>query len=108
MTPLAKRLAVLFVLLVLVLAGVGSHGQQRYLHQARLLADKDLAVIELAAARSSAAAIQGPLAVTHWARSRGMVPAPDVPDVMPVAPSPLPPPARVIQPPSLEVRTIWR
>jgi len=107
-TPVAKRLAGLFVLLVLLLAGVGSYGQQRYLHQARLLADKDQAVIELAAARSSAAAIQGPLAVTHWARNRGMVPAPDAPDVIPVAPSPIPPPARVIQPPGLEVRTIWR
>ena len=108
MTRLAQRLAALFVLLLLVLAGVGSYGQQRYLHQARLLADKDLALIELAEARSAAAAIQGPLAVTHWARSRGMVPAPDAPDVIPVAPSPLPPPARVLQPPSLEVRTIWR
>ncbi len=108
MTRLTRRLATLFVLLLLLLAGVGSYGQQRYLHQARLLGAKDAAVIELAAARSAAAAIQGPLAVTHWARQRGMVPAPDARDVIAVAPSPLPPPARAVHPPSLEIRTIWR
>jgi hypothetical protein len=104
----ARRSVGLFVVLVLVLAGVGSFGQQRYLHQARLLRAKDAVVIELAAARSAAAAIQGPLAVSHWARGRGMVPAPDVANVIPVAPSPVPPPARSVQPPTLEVRTIWR
>ncbi len=108
MTRLARRLAALFALLLLLLAGIGSYGQQRYLHQARLLRAKDAAVIELAAARSAAAAIQGPLAVTHWARERGMVAAPDAPEVIPVAPSPLPPPEHVVPTPSLEVRTIWR
>ena len=108
MTPLAGRLAALFLALVLLLAAIGAHGQQRFLHQAQLLREKDAAVIDLAAARSAAATVNGPLAISRWARERGMVPAPDALDVIPVAPSPLPPPARVVDTPSLEVWTIWR
>ncbi len=108
MTPLALRVVGAFAALLLLLAAVGSYGQQRFLDQAALLAHKDAAVIELAAARSAAASVQGPLAVTHWARERGMVPAPDASDVIAVAPSPLPPPSRVLRPPSLEVVTVWR
>lgn len=108
MTTLARRLAALFLALLLTLAAIGAYGQRRFLDQAQLLRDKDAAVIELAAARSAAAAVQGPLAISHWARERGMVPAPDALDVIPVAPSPLPPPRRVIEAPSLEVWTLWR
>ena len=108
MTPLAGRLAALFLVLLLLLAAIGAYSQQRFLHQAQLLRDKDAAIIDLAVARSAAAAVQGPLAVSRWARERGMVPAPDALDVIPVAPSPLPPPARAVEAPSLEVWTIWR
>jgi hypothetical protein len=108
MTPLARRLTALYLALLLLLAALGAYGQQRFLHQATLLERKDAAVIELAVARSAAAGIQGPLAVTHWARERGMVPAPDALDVIPVAPSPLPPPSRTLATPTLEVRTVWR
>lgn len=108
MTTLARRLVTLFLALLLTLAAIGAYGQQRFLDQARLLREKDAAVIDLAAARSAAATVQGPLAISRWARERGMVPAPDVGDVIPVAPSPLPPPARVVEAPSLEVWTIWR
>lgn len=108
MTPLARRLTALYLAMLLLLAALGGYGQQRFLHQAALLERKDAAVIDLAMARSAAAGIQGPLAVTHWARERGMVPAPDALDVIPVAPSPLPPPTRRLATPTLEVRTVWR
>jgi len=107
-TPLARRLVALYLAMLLLLAAVGALGQQRFLHQAALLERKDTAVIELAVARSGAAGIQGPLAVTQWARDRGMVPAPDALDVIRVAPSPLAPPTRTLATPSLEVRTVWR
>lgn len=108
MTPLARRLTALYLALLLLLAALGAYGQQRFLHQAWLLQRKDAVVVDLAVARSQAASIQGPLAVTHWARARGMVPAPDALDVIAVAPSPLPPPTRTLATPSLEVRTVWR
>jgi hypothetical protein len=107
-TPLARRLTALYLAMLLLLAALGGYGQQRFLHQADLLDHKDRAVIDLALARSAAAGIQGPLAVAHWARQRGMVPAPDALDVIPVAPSPIPPPSRTLATPSLEVRTVWR
>ena len=108
MTPLARRLTALYLALLLLLAALGGYGQQRFLHQAWLLERKDAVVIDLAVARSQAASIQGPLAVTRWARARDMVPAPDALDVIAVAPSPLAPPTRTLATPSLEVRTIWR
>jgi hypothetical protein len=108
MTPLARRLVSVFVLALLTLAAVGSYAQQRFLHQAALLRAKDAAIVDVAVARSAAASVNGPLAITRWARERGMVSAPDAPDVIAVAPSPLPPPMRTLVTPSLEVRTVWR
>jgi len=108
MTPLARRLSLVYVALLIALAVLGGHTQQRLLHQAQLLRTKDAAIIELAAARSAAASVNGPLAVSRWARERGMVSAPEAQDVIAVAPSPLPPPQRPTITPSLEVRTVWR
>jgi outer membrane biosynthesis protein TonB len=108
MTSLAKRAVLLYALLILVLAVLGAHGQMRYRHNARLLMLKDEALVTLAARRAEAAAVNGPLAVTTWARSAGMVPAPEAPDVMQVAPSPVAPPAAQPAPPYLEIRTVWR
>lgn len=108
MTPLARRLSAGFVAALLLLAAVGSYGQQRLLHQAALLRHKDDAIVSLAEARSAAASVNGPLVVSRWARERGMVSAPDAPDAIAVAPSPLPPPTRTVITPGLEVRTVWR
>jgi hypothetical protein len=108
MTPLAVRALVVYVALVLVLAALGSHGQIRYRHNARLLEAKDVAQVLLAERRAEAAAVNGPLAIARWARAAGMVPAPEAPDVIAVAPSPLPPPERAIVPSHMEIRTVWR
>ncbi|CAN5844653.1 hypothetical protein BH23DEI1_BH23DEI1_08710 [soil metagenome] len=108
MTQLAKRLALAYVMLTLSLAALGGHSQVRLLHHASLLEQKDAALVTLAARRAEAAAVNGPLAITHWARAAGMVPAPEAPDVIQVAPSPIAPPAPHIAPSHLEIRTIWR
>jgi hypothetical protein len=108
MTPLAVRALAVYVALVLVLAALGSHGQIRYRHHARLLETKDTVLVALAEARAEAAAVNGPLAIARWARATGMVPAPEAVGVMAVAPSPVPPPERVIVPSHLEIRTVWR
>jgi hypothetical protein len=108
MTLLAKRLVLAYVVLTLVLAALGAHGQTRYRHHTQLLDDKDAALMELAERRAMAAAVNGPLAITLWARGAGMVPAPEAPDVLQVAPSPVPPPSARIVAPHLEIRTVWR
>lgn len=108
MTPLGIRAVLVYAVLVLTLAMLGAHGQQRYLAHAELIDAKDEALITLAARRAEAAAVNGPLAITRWAREHGMVPAPEAADVIQVAPSPLRPPERTFLPVVLEVRTVWR
>lgn len=108
MSPLARNAAILYVAALLLLAGLGATSQLRYRAQARLLADKEGAIIALATARSAAASVNGPLAVTTWARRAGMVPAPDAPNVEGVAGGLLPPPMPVPAIPWLEVQTEWR
>ncbi len=108
MSPLARNAAILYVAALLLLAGLGATSQLRYRAQARLLADKQSAIIALAAARSAAATVNGPLAVTTWARRAGMVPAPDAPNVEAVAPGLHPPTVPAPPVPWLEVKTVWR
>jgi hypothetical protein len=108
MTRLARRLVATYVSLLLVLAAVGAYGQTRHRHHAQLIDAKDEAIVTLAARRSEAAVVNGPLAITTWARAHGMVPAPEASEVIAVAPSPVPPPAPRLDAPTLEVRTVWR
>ena len=108
MSPLARTTAAVYVVALLILAGLGAASQLHYRTQAGLLADKEAAIVMLATARATAAAVNGPLAVTTWARAAGMVPAPDAPRVEAVAPG-LGPPTPPAQPvPWLEVQTVWR
>ena len=108
MTRLTVAVAATFGVLLVVLAGVGAAAQLRLDRQVELLALKEATLVELAARRSDAAVVNGPLAVTSWARAAGMVPAPDAAEVVAVAPGlrPLDPPA--LPAPALEVRTVWR
>jgi hypothetical protein len=107
-SPWARITTAGYVILLLALAALGAASQQHYRAQARLLAAKEQAIVELVTARAAAAAVNGPLAVTTWARGAGMVPAPDAPRVEAVAPGLEAP--RVPTPPSpgLEVVTVWR
>lgn len=108
MSPLARTSAATYVVLLLLLAGLGAVSQLRYREQARLLLAKEQAIVDLAAARSAAASVNGPLAVNAWARSAGMVPAPDAPRLEAVAGGLLPPAPPVHPTPWLEVVTVWR
>ncbi len=108
MSPWARTTVGAYVALLLLLAALGSASQQRHAAQARLLAEKERAIVDLVTARASAATVNGPLAVTTWARAAGMVPAPDAPQVEAVAPGLLAPLAPAAAQPSLEVVTVWR
>jgi hypothetical protein len=107
-SPLARVATAGYIVLLLVLAVLGSASQQRFRAQARWLVAKEQAIVALVTARADAAAVNGPLAVTTWARQAGMVPAPDARQVEAVAPgldAPTPP---VPPSPGLEVVTVWR
>ena len=108
MSPLARAAVLAYVVVLLGLAALGATSQLRFREQARLLSAKERAIVDLAAARSSAASVNGPLAVTAWARAAGMVPAPDAPRIEPVAGGLLPPAPPVRIEPWLEVVTVWR
>jgi hypothetical protein len=107
-SPLARNAAALYVAALLLLAGLGATSQLRYRTQAGLLTDKEEAIVALAAARAAAASVNGPLAVTNWARRAGMVPAPDAPNVEAAAAGLAPPAVPVPPSPWLEVHTVWR
>ena len=108
MSRLAIAAAIVFGVLLMALAAVGAASQVRLDRQVELLAAKEQALVELAARRSDAAAVNGPLAVTSWARGAGMVPAPDAADVIAVAPGLPPTEPAALPDPALEVRTVWR
>jgi len=108
MSPWAHATVAVYIALLLLLAALGAGSQLRFREQARLLAEKERAIVELVTARAAAATVNGPLAVTTWARATGMVPAPDAPRVEAVAPGLLPPIVPAPPLPSLEVVTVWR
>jgi len=107
-SSLARTTATLYIAMLLVLAGLGAVSQMRYRDQARLLEAKEEAIIALVSARADAAAVNGPLAITTWARQAGMVPAPDAKQVEAVAPGLVAPTTATPRSPSLEVVTVWR
>lgn len=108
MNRVARSAVVVYIGLLLALAGVGAVSQVQFDRQVLLLRAKQEALIDVAVRRAEAAAVNGPLAITTWARSAGMVPAPDALETVAVAvgfPAPEPTPA---PPSTLEVRTVWR
>jgi len=107
-TPLARTTATVYLITLLLLAGLGAISQLRYRAQAGLLSDKEQAILALASARAAAASVNGPLAVTTWAREAGMVPAPDAQRVEAVAPGLVAPTPPAPATPWLEVTTVWR
>lgn len=101
-----KSLAPLYVVLVLGLAAIGAANQERHHRQANLIEHKAQLHSEIAGLRAEAAHVTGPLAVGSWARSNGMIPAPDVPDIRHAAVYPAPEAATRDR--GLEVRTVWQ
>lgn len=105
--PGVLRLAVpAYLLLLLLLAALGTTNQNLNRTQLRLMAEKEELLSEVADTRRRAALVNGPTAVADWAAISGMVPVPEALDSVLVAPDdvtlePLPTP-------SLEIRTVWR
>jgi hypothetical protein len=73
MTPWASRALRAYLIALLLLAGIGSASQRRYVEQRTLLNAKEAATIELADAHAVADRVAGPVAVGTWARAAGMV-----------------------------------
>lgn len=105
--PGVLRLAVpAYLLLLLLLAALGSTNQRLYRSQLRLMDAKETLTTEVADARRRAATINGPTAVANWAAISGMVPVPEALDSVLVAQDSI-----LLEPlssPSLEIRTLWR
>jgi hypothetical protein len=108
MSPLARGATLAYAATLLILALVGSQGQLTHRQQARLLLAKEQALVESAVARAAAASVNGPLAITSFARAAGMVPAPDASRVEAVPGGLLPPAVPPVPNPFLEVVTQWR
>ncbi|HRN19210.1 MAG: hypothetical protein WC972_10015 [Trueperaceae bacterium] len=105
--PAAFRLALpAYLVLLLVLAVMGSINQGLLHRQLDLMAQKTDLTTSVARARLGANAVTGPPAVAEWARTAGMVPVPEGGPTIMVARDTveLPP----LPAPSLEVRTVWR
>lgn len=101
-----RSLAPLYVALLLGLAALGALNQERHHRQAALIERKAHLHSLIAELRAEAAHVTGPLAVGAWARSNGMIPAPDVPDIRHAAAYPAPEEASYEG--GLEVRTVWQ
>lgn len=100
------RLLPAYLLLLLVLAALGSWNQHRFERQLELMDHKDALRLEVVELRARAASVEGPLAVSRWAQEQGMVPAPEVEDMIHLMPSPAP---ELTRPEGgQEVRTVWR
>ncbi len=97
----------LYAVLLVLLAWVGSQNQLSFRQQAALLDRKVTLQSTISSLRFDAAQISGPVVIGNWARETGMIPAPQGRLVREIAPQPLPE-AVADQPTGLEVITIWR
>ncbi len=106
MTPFTTRVVTLYLALLLGLTALGAFNQDLYQQQRALLKTKAALQLELTDARSSAARVNGHLAVRRWAYARGMIPATSAPRTEQVAPTPAPKTSQTQT--GLEMRTLWR
>ena len=77
MTPLSRRLLVLYLAALLALALLGAHNQGRLNRQYALTERQTTLQNRLGALRREAAQVTGVLAVRSWATANGMVASPD-------------------------------
>lgn len=96
-----------FIVILIILAAVGSGNQSSFIRQWDLI-DRKAELQDLnSTLRLEAANVSGPIQIGNWARERGMVPAPQGVNVREVAPEPLPGRAPQAET-GLEVQTVWR
>lgn len=107
MTRRASRAIPIYLALLLALAALGGNNQRLLGRELQLMDEREASRREIVTLRADAAAVQGPLAVAHWAQERGMVPAPEIATVEHIMPLPAPELPLPIET-GLEVRTVWR
>ncbi len=105
MSALSRRAVPVYLGLLLTLAAVGLVNQTLYRHQLRLIDQRRSLLDQVANLRLEAAKVDGPLAITQWATSHGMVPAPEAQKVSAVAAGPAALPK--LPGSGLEIVTIW-
>lgn len=105
--PAVVRYAVpAYLLLLLLLAFLGVANQGLYREQARLIERREALDSELGAARRTASAVIGPIAIADWAKAQELVPVPEGGTAVMVAADTIDLPQ--LPTPSLEIRTAWR
>ncbi len=108
MTPLSRRLLLLYIAALLVLALLGAHNQRRLDVQISLDEHKSHLQTRLVALRREAAQVTGVLAVRAWADAHQMVASPDALNIADVKAGTEPDLAAVAPSPSgVEVQTLW-
>lgn len=95
-----------YLALIALLSAIGAHNQAQHRQQWRLIEHKERLQLEVAALRAQAAAISGPLAVQRFAAEQGMIPAGEARHTRYV--QALAAPEYPLEPPTMEIRTIWR
>lgn len=95
-----------YIVLLLALAATGGYSQRLYLRQASLIGQKANLQATISELRAEAAPINGPLAISAWAKARGMVAASQALDTRTVAPGPGP--TVSTETGAVEVYTLWR
>lgn len=97
----------IFMVLLLALAWLGAQNQDAFRRQAALLQRKAELQSSIASLRLEASAFSSPIFIGQWARSVGMVPAPQVSRIREIAPQPLPSLSEPLAT-GLELSTVWR
>ena len=101
-----RRVIIVYVTCMLALAALGGANQLAFRQQVALMDAKQAMIARVVDLRADAARVEGPHAVTTWAESNGMIPAPENPRIENVAPllAPVLPDVEG----GLEVRTVWQ
>ena len=106
MTGQTMKLLSAYITLLLGLAVLGGYNQGLYKQQATLIDQKAKLQAQIRGLRAEAAPINGPLAISNWAKAQGMVSASQALNTRTVAPGPGP--SIKHETGSVGVITIWR
>ena len=100
------RLSLIYALLLLVLAYVGTSNQQLLRRHARLTDKLEAMTVTVGELRSASATITSPEAVATWAVRHGMIPITEGTSIAHLPPTH--PPEFETPATGLEMRTLWR
>lgn len=106
LTRRTKSLMMLYIILLIALAMIGSKNQKAYKLNYRLIDRKEELQVQVSDLRADVARYEGALSIRAWAKAKGMVPAPEARNYKHLAFTPAP---EIKQPDTgLEIRTLWR